>query len=192
MRFLTEFLKEKQIRSVVDLGCGDWQFSRFIDWSGIRYLGIDLVDSVVRQNTEKFASATVTFRSEDILAHPEHVPGADLLIVKDVLQHLSNANVLRVLAFARKFKFAIIVNDYAKENVDCENGDTRPLDITKPPFDISNAALALEYAGRAVFVLEHRVQKELPAPSVCAPAGGEPLTEIAQPDVARSRGKDVV
>lgn len=36
MKFLQNFLKDKDIKSVVDLGSGDWHFSRYIDWSGIQ------------------------------------------------------------------------------------------------------------------------------------------------------------
>jgi len=34
-RLLQDFLACRAIRSVVDVGCGDWQFSRLIDWRGI-------------------------------------------------------------------------------------------------------------------------------------------------------------
>src|SRR6478735_6812488 len=43
VRFLHGFLRANQIQTVVDLGCGDWQFSRRIDWGGARYLGLDVV-----------------------------------------------------------------------------------------------------------------------------------------------------
>src|SRR5689334_18951608 len=33
--FLQDFLKTNQIQTVIDVGCGDWQFSRTLDWSGI-------------------------------------------------------------------------------------------------------------------------------------------------------------
>ena len=34
---LQNFLKQKKITSVCDLGCGDWQLSQHIDWSNINY-----------------------------------------------------------------------------------------------------------------------------------------------------------
>ena len=34
-------LAERRIRTVVDLGCGDWQFSKYVDWRGIEYHGYD-------------------------------------------------------------------------------------------------------------------------------------------------------
>ena len=57
--FLEDFLKTNNIKSVIDFGCGDWQFSRYIDWGDkpfstmpkIDYLGLDVVDSVIDNNT---------------------------------------------------------------------------------------------------------------------------------------------
>ena len=37
VRLLEKFIRDKQIHSVVDLGCGDWQFSRNIDWGAVHY-----------------------------------------------------------------------------------------------------------------------------------------------------------
>src|SRR5260221_4698654 len=59
--FLQQFLKDHDIRSVVDAGCGDWEFSQAIDWSGIDYKGFDIVESAIAQNNQKFAKANIQF-----------------------------------------------------------------------------------------------------------------------------------
>ena len=48
--FLTKFLKDHDITNVCDIGCGDWQVSKHIDWTGIHYLGIDVVKDVIKKN----------------------------------------------------------------------------------------------------------------------------------------------
>ena len=48
--FLTKFLKKHNITNVCDIGCGDWQLSKHIDWNGIKYLGIDVVKDVIKEN----------------------------------------------------------------------------------------------------------------------------------------------
>jgi SAM-dependent methyltransferase len=63
--FLQEFLACNDVRSVVDAGCGDWQFSRLIVWSGIDYLWID-VSAVALKNIERYASPNVRFAEGDI------------------------------------------------------------------------------------------------------------------------------
>lgn len=47
--YLTRFLQDHQIRSVVDLGCGDWTFAKWINWRGIDYIGYDVVGSVIEK-----------------------------------------------------------------------------------------------------------------------------------------------
>ena len=48
--FLENFLRDNNIKSVIDFGCGDWQFSQYIDWGNVNYLGLDVVDFVIERN----------------------------------------------------------------------------------------------------------------------------------------------
>jgi len=42
--FLQNFIRQNKIKRVLDIGCGDWRFSRLMDWSGLVYTGIDVSD----------------------------------------------------------------------------------------------------------------------------------------------------
>ena len=59
--FLQDFLAAHGIRSVVDAGCGDWQFSRAIEWKGIDYLGIDIVPSLIEENRRRYGAPNIRF-----------------------------------------------------------------------------------------------------------------------------------
>lgn len=61
MRVLADFMHNNAVTSVVDVGCGDWKFSRVMDWSGIRYHGFYLVDTVIDINKDRFARDNITF-----------------------------------------------------------------------------------------------------------------------------------
>ena len=39
---------------VLDIGCGDWQFSKLMDWSEYYYTGIDCVPSLIDTNTKDY------------------------------------------------------------------------------------------------------------------------------------------
>ncbi len=65
-QYLTNFIQEHHIRSVVDLGCGDWTFSKCIDWTGIDYIGYDVVESVIEKNRQKYGSAHIPLWREKI------------------------------------------------------------------------------------------------------------------------------
>ena len=62
--FLQQFLKDNKIRSVVDAGCGDWEFSSLLDWTGIDYKGYDIVDAVVAANTKKYAKPNIVIPTQ--------------------------------------------------------------------------------------------------------------------------------
>ncbi len=134
--FVQSFMRENGITSVVDFGCGDWQISRLMDWSGVEYLGLDVVQSVIDNNRAKYGSKNINFRSS-----PDQftdVPSADLLLVKDVLQHLPSDAVHRFMAqVVKRFRFALITNCFepaSQRNGDIQAGDFRPLDLRAAPF----------------------------------------------------------
>ena len=137
--FLAKFFQDYNIRSVVDFGCGDWGFSRKINWEGIEYIGLDVVKSIIHQNQQKYTRPNVHFLHADGLSYD--LPSADLLICKDVLQHLSNEEILQFLHQVDKFKYCLITED---ANPNTQTSDNSPvailhyrwIDLTKPPFNV--------------------------------------------------------
>ena len=146
--FLASFLRQYEIKSVVDLGCGDWQFSRLIDWTGIDYLGID-VSEVVLKNTKRFTSSNVRFANMDGLS--DDLPKADLLIVKDVIQHWSNSDIAHFVPVLKRFKFALITNtshrNTQKNNENIRAGACRPVDLSAKPFNVDGSFVLEFFAG---------------------------------------------
>jgi SAM-dependent methyltransferase len=136
--FLARFLRENQIRSVLDLGCGDWQFSRYINWTGIRYYGYDVVRSVIDRNQSLFGSPNISFHAYE--GDLTQLPITDLLIVKDVLQHWSNQSVLDFLPHLKRYRMALITNCVDPEkptaNTDDVDGGARYIDLQRPPFNV--------------------------------------------------------
>ena len=74
MRYIQKFLQDKQIKTVVDLGSGDWQFSRFVNWTGINYTGIDCVPAVVAAVSKSYRSENVKFICMDFMFNIDHIP----------------------------------------------------------------------------------------------------------------------
>ena len=133
---LQKYIDKPEVKTVVDLGCGDWQFSKFLDLSSVLYLGVDVVDSVIDSNIDLYSASNIDFISRDITTY--EVPQVDLIICKDVLQHLCNKDVISVLVkIIKSSKFALITNDFYPEstsNIDIDNGGYRYLDLTLSPF----------------------------------------------------------
>jgi 2-polyprenyl-3-methyl-5-hydroxy-6-metoxy-1,4-benzoquinol methylase len=133
---LQKYIDKPEVKTVLDLGCGDWQFSKFLDLSSVSYLGVDVVESVIESNSTSYSASNIKFISRDITTY--EVPKADLIICKDVLQHLSNKDVVTILVkIITSSKFSLITNDFMPENTenkDINNGDYRSLDLTLSPF----------------------------------------------------------
>ena len=146
--FLETFIRANRVRSVVDVGCGDWQFSRYVPWDGVHYLGVDVVQEVVQRNVERFGSDSIRFARCD--ARVDVLPDAELLLIKDVLQHWPNTQVARFLPTVRRFKYALVTNttNRVHMNRDCELGGYRYLDLTRPPFNVE-ATVVLRYVASA-------------------------------------------
>lgn len=147
--FLQDFLRTYHIRSVVDAGCGDWNFSKTMDWTGISYLGVDVVNSVIENNRARFETPSIKFVRADFLSCD--LPAGDLLLCKDVLQHLPNQIVMNFMKQWRKFKYCLITNDIdlstpSKNNSDIPLGSHRPLDLTSAPF-FARGTKILSYRG---------------------------------------------
>jgi SAM-dependent methyltransferase len=152
--FLDSFLKTNHIKSVVDLGCGDWQFSQLMNWTGVDYLGVD-VSSVVLANTKTFARPGIEFRELDAVT--DELPPADLLIAKDVLQHWSNAEIISFLPKLKTYRMSLITNGFHPQgmtqlNHDIPPGNWRPVDLLIPPFNLSGSYVFWYDGGEPKYV----------------------------------------
>lgn len=156
--FLQAFMKEHDVRSVVDAGCGDWEFSRAIDWSGIDYKGYDIVASVIEKNTKNHAAPNVAFFVANIVE--EQLPPADLLVCKNVLQHLPNADVSKFLAHLGKYKHVLLTDGVDARTLTAANDDIgvgqyRQLDVTRPPFSVPGRKVLLYDDGLGMNQVVH-------------------------------------
>ena len=134
--YVEDFMKKHAVKSVVDAGCGDWSFSSAMDWGDASYLGVDIASDIVEANRKKYESNKIRFQVGDIT---DELPAADLLISKDVLQHLSNELVhtfIRNNLKQGKYKWAILTNDRGSGNQDIPSGSYRAIDLSAPPFEV--------------------------------------------------------
>ena len=167
--FLQAFLKENNIRSVVEVGCGDWKVSRYISWGDIQYHGYDIVKSVIEQN-KKYGSPAIKFTHADALS--TDLPAADLLLCKDVLQHLSNEDIVAFLAQTPKYKHCLMTNDITNlqqastDNSPIKTGGYRCLDLNKQPFKAGGIKLFSYASGsnvKQVFYIKNSQNESAPA-----------------------------
>ena len=135
--FLNKFIETNQIKTIVDIGCGDWEVMKHVNLDDVEYFGVDVVSSVIQKNTEKYSSSHVNFIVADCAKDP--LPKADLLLCKDVFNHLPNSLVFDVIDRFRDYRHVLVTSDVeaatlTSVNIDITLGDWRSIDISAPPF----------------------------------------------------------
>ena len=111
---LISLLTNNNIRNIVDLGCGDFWIMRHVlatlakNNYNFFYTGIDVVEDLINYNANRFKHPNVRFICRDAAADNEPLPDGEILIIRQVLQHLSNADIKKILGKASKFKFLFI------------------------------------------------------------------------------------
>jgi 2-polyprenyl-3-methyl-5-hydroxy-6-metoxy-1,4-benzoquinol methylase len=93
---LAEFIEQHRIESIVDIGCGDFNIGSRIAGLVKRYLAYDVSSRIIELNKRRFTDCTnVQFRQLDACKDP--LETADLVTVRQVLQHLTNAQIESIL-----------------------------------------------------------------------------------------------
>ena len=114
------FIRHTNARSVVDVGCGDFRVGAAIAQSGINYLGVDIVPDLIERNEKQFGGDHISFLRLD--ATRDRVPYADLCLIRQVFQHLSNDEIQKVIANCRHCR-DIIVTEHIPQNPKVPNLD---------------------------------------------------------------------
>ena len=156
---LMRHIEETESKSICDMGCGDWEFSKTIDWSGLHYTGIDCVKSVIDNNRLNYEKDNIKFIHGEAGDIPE---GYDFVILKDVIQHWTDEQIEEILPqILSKNKYVFLGNGYKFGRDKSKNNWTeRSLDkIYKyHPVDISKRPLST--MGLNVKEVSHRRCKE--------------------------------
>ncbi len=137
--FLNSF-KKKLV--VCDLGCGDFHIGKELVPFSDRYFAVDIVASLIASNKEKFQLHNLTFQCLDIAE--DELPVGDCAIVRQVLQHLSNVEIEKIVRKLQSFKYVILTehlpNGEFLPNVDIISGQgirikkNSGVDILQAPF----------------------------------------------------------
>jgi SAM-dependent methyltransferase len=127
-------------RNVVDLGCGDFNVGKHLAKLARQYVGCDIVRPLIERNRRKFSD--VDFQTID--AVEDILPDGDIVLVRQVLQHLNNKSVSKVLDKLTKYHFAIVtehipVHEFVP-NIDMPTGPGNRMQfnsglvLSEPPF----------------------------------------------------------
>jgi hypothetical protein len=133
---LPDLLTQLDVRSLLDVPCGDHHWMSQVELPLDCYIGADIVAPLIDQNTARFADRQRTFVVRDITR--DALPTADLILCRDCLVHLSFADIERAVQNINRSgaRFLLTTTFISRDaNHDAATGRWRPLDLEKPPFN---------------------------------------------------------
>jgi hypothetical protein len=160
-RGLHEAIKLFNIKSLVDVPCGDANWMRHENFYNLKYLGIDIVPQVVVENTTKaIENSKVSFRVGDFTSEDE-LEKVDLVLTRDLFVHLNYKDIAKCLESFLKSQSTYLGLTTFHEvglNVDLvypssleEPIGWRPLNLELSPF----------FLGSPLFVIDEKCTERL-------------------------------
>ena len=142
--------------NALDLGCGDFNVGSQIRGAFLDYTACDIVPDLILYNTKKYPHANVQFKCLDLTK--DDLPNAEVIIIRQVLQHLSNDLIVRFLDKIPASCLYIVVTEHVPKstnffpNIDKPSGPhirlnvNSGIDLAAPPFNLKfkNRSLLLE------------------------------------------------
>jgi hypothetical protein len=136
-RQLSELLLRISARRILDAPCGDFNWFRLVELApGAVYIGGDIVEPLIARNASRYGNGPRSFQVMDVRRDP--LPASDLWICRDLLAHLSHADIYSVL---RNFLendiryFLTTTHTECNKNKDIPTGSYWPLNLECQPFD---------------------------------------------------------
>ncbi len=133
------------------------------------YIGIDIVPELIAYNNQTYANEHVDFRQIDIVV--ADLPDGDVCLVRQVLQHLSNAEIMNFLRRVN-FQFFYVTEGQptvrigpcnpdklagADVRFDWRTGRGRGVELNSPPFNVTTKEVFRAYVPPNETIVTERV-----------------------------------
>lgn len=107
IQVVSDFLTSKNSElTVCDLGCGDFNIGKQLLKYTKTYIAIDIVESLINRNKTLFKADHLEFYCLD--ASKDQLPDADCIILRQVLQHLSNSEIKSIVNKLSNYNYIIL------------------------------------------------------------------------------------
>lgn len=156
--FLKKYILNNNIKTIVDLGCGDFKCGNLIyNDLDIIYTGYDIYKKIIDNNLLQYSLPKYNFIYLDFYNNKENIIKGDLCILKDVIQHWKMEEIYIFLDYIvenKLFKYILICN-CCNQSCDNPNNDDRstPLSINFYPLKKYNPIKLYNYHTKEVSVI---------------------------------------
>jgi hypothetical protein len=141
---LPRIIQEFDIRSIVDVPCGDFAWMKEVDLPIDRYIGGDIVAPLIEENQKKYGNDKRRFMVLDLSRDP--IPECDLIFCRDCLMHLSMDLILEAMRnmLHSKAKYLLTTSYEDGENAEIRTGEWFAIDLLIPPFSFPEPLRTIE------------------------------------------------
>jgi hypothetical protein len=130
----------EEVSVLLDAPCGDFNWMQAVTLpDGVRYVGGDIVRSLVETNNASFASKNRSFIGIDIISDP--LPKADAWLCRDVLFHFPFKDGCEVIERFRSSEcryFMSTSHEDAMNDKDIKFGWFRPVNLCIAPYNLGS------------------------------------------------------
>jgi hypothetical protein len=174
---VVRFLSSLAVRpSAVDMGCGDFNVGRQIRPFCDKYIACDIVSGLIDHNRASFRGLNVDFRCVNAVL--DDLPDGDVIFLRQVLQHMSNDQIVKIISKLHKYRFVVITESVPAKagfvpNLGKKTGpgmriaNRSGVVVTEPPFSLSFRAVwpicALPIRGILVRTIVYELTREAEA-----------------------------
>jgi SAM-dependent methyltransferase len=142
---IATLLKEIKAKTLLDAGCGDFNWMKLIQLNVEHYFGVDVVPELISANQQLHGNATRTFINLDLTS--DRLPKTDLILSRDCLVHFSLQDIFASLKNFRESGATYLLTTTfpgIEANVDIETGSWRYLNLQLPPFNFPEPLRLIE------------------------------------------------
>lgn len=135
IREIPALFKDMDISTLLDIPCGDFNWMRNIDLSGIKYIGADIVKEIIKNNKNQYEKNNVSFRHMNLIE--DTLPQVDLILIRDGLVHMSYGDIFKSLNnVCNSISQYLLTTSFTdrQDNKDIITGEWRPLNLQIAPF----------------------------------------------------------
>jgi len=132
---IPQLLNELGASSLLDAGCGDFNWMKEVSLPVEQYYGIDIVPELVAHTSQRYGEVKRSFIHGDILR--AELPRVDVILCRDCLVHFSFKDAWMALRnFKRSRSCYLLTTTFIEfwDNIEIETGGWRRLNLQRPPF----------------------------------------------------------
>lgn len=142
---IMDLLQQLNVTTLLDAGCGDFNWMKELPLRLDAYFGIDLVPEIIAENRRLYQSPTRQFVELDITSDP--LPTVDLILCRDCLVHFSFTDIAAALAnFKCTGSTYLLTTSFIQHpiNSDIQTGGWRQLNFQIPPFSFPDPLFLID------------------------------------------------